>query len=502
MSKHGASSSSSPSTSSSAKTLPIQDIYQSFHAALTRHLLNQDPESNRLTQVQALRERLKTEGQELTTDDQEKIIARAQQQASSLIEAQSLEKSFAETQRVVNLFLEVIRKNMNAPNVVITPENVKLQLTTLLTQFDLKARARSLAVALNDRLTQLNLDIARLEVEKPVSASAPASSNAVPAPNQLEVAKAAKTQLEKDLEAAIADAQKPTDIRAELRDSFIAFAKHTTNVDKLLQAITYEVQFPTTDANPTDAQIDVSNTRWQAVEMKRQNRLLDVEKNGGSFSGIRARVADWNAKIPVALSSKEMAARDAILPYRGEEETPENRQERIKQVSGLPFRREQMDQKAVARNSGSKKNQHVAPVAKQLHELDDDYRSEFETLGIKPYPKNKQRVLGAVFRTFTGAECWNEQFEEEQVAPKSPNPPRRTSMETGQDGTPPVPIAYPPRRAHYTAALTPQLQRHLQLGANSGQLVGRWVKKGDKYSEKIETPEMLELTAKLAKVKI
>lgn len=501
MSQYGPSSSSSNIASSSKQDLTaIEAIYQEFHEKMSAFLHNKKPESNELTHVQALHQRLAEDGQDLTRDDFAKIAASAAQQAGLLIEAGSLNRSFAETQRQVNIFLEVIRKNLNSPEALITPELVKTQLTTLLTQFEAKALARSYAVTLSDKLHRTMQDIARLEAEKPVAASAPASSNAAPAPNLLEIAKAAKIQLEKDLQKAISDAEKNTDIPAELRDSFIAFAKHTTSNDRILQAITYEIQFPSTQSIPTAAQVDVSNARWQAIEAGRKARLLDVDKSGGKFAGIRARVESWNAKMPVALSSEEMAHRDAIVPYQ-EGETPDDREERIKQVAGQPYRRTQIEQKAVAKDSGSKKNQKVAPVAKQLHELDDEHRREFERLGIKSLPKNQQSVAGAIFRSVIGAECWNEQFEE-PVSPKSPNPPRRTSMETHTEEGVPVPHAFPPRKAFYTAALTPLLQRHLQLGANSGDLVGRWVKKGDAYSEKVETPDMVELTKKLARVKI
>ncbi len=444
MSKYGPSSSSSNSAStSSSEHSPsaIEAIYQEFHEKMSAFLHNKKPEPNQLTHVQALHQRLLDQRldntRDLTRDDFAQIDERAKQQARLLIEAGSLNRSFAETQRQVNIFLEVIRRNLKSPEAHITPDILKTQLSALIMQFELKARARSYAVALSEKLNQIKIDIMHLEAEKPISATTPSSSNAVPAPSLLEVARTAQVQIEKDLESAIADANKPTDIPAELRDSFIAFAKHATTVDKILQAITYEIQFPSTKSAPTPAQLEASQARWQTVEAGRKARLVDVDRSGGRFAGIRARVESWNAKMPTALSSEEMAERDSITPYV-EGEMPEDRQARIKEVSGLPFRRLQMDQKAVAKDSGSRRNQQATPVAKQLHELDDEYRREFEKLGIKSLPKNQQSVLGAVFRSVTGAEYWNEQFEDEPAEPKSPNPPRRTSMEAD------VPKAFPP----------------------------------------------------------
>ncbi|MGE3320468.1 MAG: hypothetical protein AB7I18_14355, partial [Candidatus Berkiella sp.] len=140
------------------------------------------------------------------------------------------------------------------------------------------------------------------------------------------------------------------------------------------------------------------------------------------------------------------------------------------------------------------------PLAKTLHELDEALREEFEQLGIKQIPKNKQSKAAASWNYVAGKEVRNTDFESRnpqvpasnialvdgKPAPLTramldPEPLKHAPREPGKDPLP-MPLAYPPRRDYCKAALVPQLQRHLELGIERGYLVGR-VKKvaEDKY---------------------
>jgi hypothetical protein len=463
---------------------------------ITKHLLTKPKADNQLNHVQALREHVQgfVPDKELSATEVARVELRAKAQARDLIEADSLDYSFNQKKALYESFLKVVESKIVEPK--ITPELTKATLLSLKAQFETKAKARENAVILTIKIEQANLDIARLEKEAasavaPVPSSSPAKSSI----DQVPIAKTALEGLKKELAEAITNAEKATDISFEFRDAFGAFVDHVLSQKiKVLPRIVHELQFGKPDDKLAQADIDAALDPWKSIADGKAKRLAEVEKKGGKFTGIQARVAEWFKVIPKSQSSDEIAFREKIHPYTDKEDKT-IRDERIRLISGLPFRRKQLDDKAVARDKGARAKQKASPVAKQLHELDDDYRREFENLGIKPYPKDLQNPLAAVYRAATGAECWNTEFEE-KPSPKSPTPPRKVMLDEG------APLAFPERKQLYSKTLAPLLDRHLKMGVKDGLLVGHKTKATDDYWKAAEDKEVDLLMDTLKKLKI
>lgn len=477
------------------KEVSLKKLIELSRNRLFKRLIDLPEVPNQQHHVQALKDKLResyAQGEELRPEDKSRLELRAKAQASNLMKAESLDYSFAEKKALYESFINVIRSKLVEQK--ITAETVKATLLALQGQFEIKAKARGLAVTVTAQIEQTKLDIARLErelAEKPVESSS--SSPSKPPLDYLAIAKSALEAQRRDLQEAKMMAEKATDIDMQYRDAFITFVSHALK-PSILPIIVDEVHFAKPDQHLTQDDIDAAMEPWKAIAEGRAARLADVEKNGGKFAGIQARVADWYNIMPKAQSSEEMSLREKIHPYTAEEEKS-LRDERIRLISGLPFRREQLDAKAVARDKGSRKKQIAAPVAKQLHELNDEHRREFEKLGIKPYPKNQQSVIGAIYRTATGSECRNTEFEDKPT-PKSPNPPRRVMLDEG------APLLFPERKQLATKTLSPLLDRHLQLGANKGYLVGQKTKQSDEYRKASDDEALDAVMQTLSKLKI
>ncbi len=465
----------------------IKETIDFLRSHVAKQLLTKPNVDNRLNHVQALREQI--EGSPESKD--ERLQARATKQASDLIEAGSLDYRFAQKKALYEHFMDVVRNKIVEPK--ITPEIAKTALLSLKAQFEIQAKARDLAANLTIRIEQATLDVARAEKEA-AAAPAPAASSspAKPSIDHVAIAKAALEGLTKELAEAKALAEKPTDIAMEHRDAFLTFVNHAQNV---LPFIIQELQFGKPDDKLTQADIDAGLALYKPIADGKTTRLADVEKKGGKNTGIQARVAEWSKIIPKDLTTEEWTERVANRPYI-EDETKATREERIRLISGLPFRRAQLDAKAVARDKSTRAKQIAAPVAKQLHELDDERRREFERLGIKPYSKKDQNPLAAVWRAATGAECWNTDFED-RSAPKSPSPPRRMMLDEG------APVAFPERKEMYSRTLSPLLERHLKIGVKDGLLVGKKTKETDEYwKPAAEDKEIDQLMVTFGKLKI
>lgn len=511
--------------SSQGPTRPtLSNLHQAALRTMTEYLLNypdpKQPENeHRLTHVQALDDHLRPDKtQDKTLETTTALKARAQKQALTLDQAFNRNSAFEEKQAQIAGFLTIIRRHISEPK--ITTQHVINAMQALLKQFDDKAAALKNAVILTEKAELAASELARIQNETaavttttassssspnessppnssstPDSSSAPSSSSAsLSTPLSDAQSNAQKTQAEAAQAKSIAE--KPTDIFAPHEGLFRAFVAHTLRHRAILEAITAELQFHRQDTELTKEDHEIAITAWETILAGKANRLVDVERSGGRYTGIQARVAEWNRIAPVPLSDAQMAVRKQIVPYMPEQEEPiEKRQERLSKIAGYGPSTKQLQDKAVARNLGLKASGAALSLAKQLHELDDPRRAEFEKLGIKPIPKNKQTFVGAFIRTATGSQMWNTIFEDTPT-PETPNPPRHTMLEAG------TPLAFPDRKALATKALLPGLERHLKMGSKADYLVGKKTKPTDTYLPAEDSAELNSLMENLKKIRL
>lgn len=492
-------------SSQGPKQPPITDLNKTVLIARASELLTpttlspQKPKaSHRLSHLQALEDRLRPDKtQEPTQEEIAAVQSRSEKQTLNLDHARNRNIAFAAKQAQVAGFLDTIRKHITDQK--LTPQNVTNAMEVLLKQFDDRAAARKMAVELAESDELAASEVARLEKEPAPSPTAPvaASSNQTTptmVPSPLEVAKGKATAAKTAAEKAKLAAEKPTDILAEEEGAFRAFVAHTQSHRVLMEAIVFELQFGKKDEELTAADDEVASAAWESVLAGKKARLADVERAGGRLAGIQARVADWNSKMPKALSSAEMVSRDRIVPYE-EGESQQQRKERLRQVAGYEPRTEQIAVKAVARDKALKESGASLSLAKQPHELSDEWRAEFEDLGIKPIPKNKQNLFGAFYRTATGIQMWKTIFEDTPTSTKH-KPPRRAMLDEG------APAAFPERKEFASKALVPGLERHLKMGVKEGYLVGQKSKATDTYQVAEDSDELNNLMANLKKLRI
>ncbi len=542
--------------SSQGPTRPTpSSVHQAALRALTNHLLNHPLEQNRLHHIQALDDVLRPDkNQAATSEVTTALTTRAQKQALNLDQALNRNIAFEEKQAQIAGFLTTIRQHISEPK--ITTQHVVNAMQALLKQFDDKALALKKAVMLTERAELAASELARIQKESaavttttassssspdsnssldssstpntssspnsssppdssstpntssspdssstpnpsstPDSSTTPSSSSASPSiPLSNAQSNTQKTQ------AAAAEAksiaEKPTDIFAHHEGLFRAFVAHTLRHRAILEAITFELQFHRQDTELTKEDHEVALAAWEPILAGKANRLADVERSGGRYTGIQTRVAEWNRIAPIPLSDEQMEVRKQLIPYIPEQEEPiEKRHERLSKIAGYGPSTKQLQDKAVAKNLGLKSSGAALSLAKQLHELDDPRRAEFETLGIKPIPKNKQTFVGAFIRTATGSQMWSTIFEDTPT-PETPNPPRRTMLEEG------IPLAFPERKALAMKALLPGLERHLKIGSKTGYLVGKKTKPTDAYLPIEDSAELNHLMENLKKIRL
>ncbi len=477
-------------------------------------------------------------------------------QALNLSKYATLNESHENSQALIENFLKIIKGKLKDP--ILTPDNVKKTLQLLKSQLEQLPKDRSLMRELTIRLELKRKELATVKAQaekdaaekakKPSEATAPnagsapaAKQPAVPALTPVEATEAALTVVEKSLEDVKLLISQNSVVKFQLEGAYGAFLNFALGINPLarppksnpikgestsiLQAITYELQFGKQKVASTPDQVKALLTEkeddtalankaaadalWKPIKDGRAKRLEEVEKKGGIFAGIQARVADWNQSMPKALRTEEMAVRDAMTPYK-EGETKETRQERERYVSGYEPRTQQIREKAVAVKLATRKADRMK-TEKDLHEADG--RAEFEDLGMKLIPKGKRSFYGLL-----GADSYRTSFEVQD--PTDPDYKRvaRNSLDpVTLDGLPErkpedrekLPetryAPFPDRKKQQATALTPALQRHLQLGANNGLLVGKKEKPDDKYweakpQEPLPSDSMTELVAGLGKM--
>lgn len=533
--------------------VPSTPIYSSYEEQLVEHLLNTPHQDNRLSLIEALRNH-----QEDPLSEKQ-IMQRIAEQASFISTHHDLTKKYAKKGQIINEFIQVLRSKM--PDTAVTPELVKTALLALKEQFESKARTRVLVVAAAEKVSVIENEIIRLEKEAKAAGnanSAASAANAAPLPNTtpLELARNTLETAKKALADTMALYKKPTDIHPDLESHFKAFVQHLFDPKHKmhLDVIVSRVQFCRPEANGKLEEA-VAQERWKKVTDGRAKRLEDEDK--GVFSGIQAAVTYWNKNMPKALSTAQWQEREQQIPYVATQEGKavadeprDKRDERRKQIRSLQFVSDLNEEKRVVRvkeaeakasaTSQLKAARKAAkdpmaaeklrqidfhPIARRPHEAEDSLREEFEILGIKQIPGNKQykqSMASASWNYFRGNEVWNTDFESRNPhvpltcvalvdgkpspltrATFDPEPLKHAPREPGKDPLP-APKAYPPRRDYHKAALAPALQRHLELGVKKGYLVGR-IKdvKTDKYWEPVkDSDEMTDVINRLGGMKI
>ncbi|MCS5711103.1 hypothetical protein [Candidatus Berkiella aquae] len=496
MSMDGVSSSDEKEVESTRVSDPLTtpEKFTKQRVRLTEELLDYHPVDNRLYHLEALAERLKNGNEALEEGEQAELYEAAEQLARNISSFELKDIEFKEKQAIIQGFLKTIRSHISEP--ILTPGLVIQTMLKLQAQFAEKAEARKQAVELAGTVELAKHDIARLEkLSQPSTsnASEASTSNASePSTSPLAIAKESLAALERTAQEAKELAEKPTAIPLRYQGLYNGFVKEMLNPrhSKRLEAITYQLQFANIQEAETLKETDMlaASASWDATMKGRKARLADVASRGKAFTGIVERVEEWNAKMPKALSSEEMLRRDAILPYE-EGELKERREERLRHVSGFEPRRAQLEKMAVAKDKATRRRTH--PIAKDLHELDDHLRQEFEDLGIKRIPNNKQHMVGVLLRG--GADVWNVDFEYPQYLEHLDPKPHRAMLDDQ------APVAFPERKAHYKKALVPGLERHLQLGAKEGYFVGQ---KGQYWKPSEEDHSLDALTEKLGHLKL
>ncbi|MGE3320045.1 MAG: hypothetical protein AB7I18_12195, partial [Candidatus Berkiella sp.] len=401
----------------------IDSIYDSLVEFATNQLLSRPTQPNRLTQVEALRRHEKIP----LSEEQIKLLA--SEQAESLFTAAKDKRAFEQKRQIIREFILVVRSKIAEP--IVTPALVRYTLTTLKEQFDNKHKARPLVVSSAEKVAIIENEIARLESqpkgEEPAKVADAASKTANTDP--LEIAKAALLAAKKEASDALALYEKPTDINPEHESFFMGFVHHVLNPKtKQLEAVTHEVQFCRPEVKG-EAEEAITTELLNKARASRASRLKDVDT--GVLTGIQVRVAGWNEQMPKALSTQEWQEREQQTPYTPTPESgpvvaedPEQRkilQEqrakeirslgpvadlnkqkwavRLKEQEALRIAKQQLEAaRARIKDPDEKaklKLMDFHPLAKTLHELDEALREEFEQLGIKQIPKNKQSKAAA-----------------------------------------------------------------------------------------------------------